>query len=140
MSFTNAIIATNVGLYVWGILNSFAATSRGGITDYEARLGLMRQFIDAGEWYRLISSGFLHFGILHVAMNMFLLLQLGRMLEPLLGPGKFGLIYFVSLLGGSAGALLLSPNAFTGGASGAVFGVMAAAVVGTRARGTNPFR
>jgi membrane associated rhomboid family serine protease len=100
----------------------------------------MRQFIDAGEWYRLISSGFLHFGILHVAMNMFLLLQLGRMLEPLLGPGKFGLIYFVSLLGGSAGALLLSPNAFTGGASGAVFGVMAAAVVGTRARGTNPFR
>ncbi len=140
MSFTNAIIATNVGLYGWGILNSFAATSRGGITDYEARLGLMRQFIDAGEWYRLISSGFLHFGILHVAMNMFLLLQLGRMLEPLLGPGKFGLIYFVSLLGGSAGALLLSPNAFTGGASGAVFGVMAAAVVGTRARGTNPFR
>ena len=80
MSFTNAIIATNVGLYVWGMLNSFTATSRGGITDYEARLGLMRQFIDAGEWYRLISSGFLHFGLFHVAMNMFLLFQLGRML------------------------------------------------------------
>jgi membrane associated rhomboid family serine protease len=140
MSITNAIIATNVGLYVWSMLTSFATNTRGGITEYEARLGIMRQFIDGGEWYRLISSGFLHFGLLHVAMNMFLLLQLGRMLEPQLGPTKFALIYFVSMLGGSAGALLLSPNAFTGGASGAVFGMMAAAVVGLRERGANPFR
>ena len=101
-------------------------------------MSLSRVFLDNGEWYRLISAGFVHFGLFHVAMNMFLLFQLGRMLEPAIGSTKFALIYFASLLGGSAGALLLSPSAFTGGASGAVFGIMAAGVVGMRQQGANP--
>ncbi len=99
-----------------------------------------RQFIEQGEWYRLVSGGFVHFGLLHIAMNMYLLFQLGRMLEPALGSTRFALVYFASLLGGSAGALLLTPDALTGGASGAVFGLMAAAVVGLRHRGVNPWR
>ena len=102
-------------------------------------MSLSRIFLDNDEWYRLVSAGFVHFGLFHVAMNMFLLFQLGRMLEPAIGSTKFALIYFASLLGGSAGALLLSPTAFTGGASGAVFGVMAAGVVGMRQQGANPF-
>ena len=69
-----------------------------------------------------------------------LLYQLGRLLEPTIGSLTFGLVYGASLLGGSAGALLLSPNALTGGASGAVFGIMAAAVVGMRERGVNPLQ
>lgn len=112
----------------------------GALSEQAGRLVLARQFIEQGEWYRLISSGFVHFGFLHVAMNMFLLYQLGRMLEPALGSMRFGLVYFASLLGGSMGALLLTPDAFTGGASGAVFGLMAAAVVGLRHRGINPWR
>jgi membrane associated rhomboid family serine protease len=80
-----------------------------------------------------------HYGLLHVAMNMLLLFQLGRMLEPALGSARFALLYAASLLGGSAGAVLVSPDALTGGASGAVFGLMAAAVVGVRGRGGNPF-
>lgn len=112
----------------------------GALSEQAGRLVLARQFIEQGEWYRLISSGFVHFGFLHVAMNMFLLYQLGRMLEPALGSMRFGLVYFASLLGGSMGALLLTPDAFTGGASGAVFGLMAAAVVGLRHRGVNPWR
>jgi membrane associated rhomboid family serine protease len=111
-----------------------------GISQYQFDMGLAREFLDAGEWYRLISSGFLHFGFLHVGMNMFLLYQLSRMLEPTLGSVKFTLVYFASLLGGAAGALIVSPNALTGGASGAVFGMMAAAIVGMRQRGVNPLQ
>ena len=138
---SNAIIAVNLGLFVWGyVLDAMRPGMLNGISQYQFDMGLAREFLDAGEWYRLISSGFLHFGVLHVGMNMFLLFQLSRMLEPTLGSVKFALVYFASLLGGAAGALILSPNALTGGASGAVFGMMAAAIVGMRQRGVNPLQ
>jgi membrane associated rhomboid family serine protease len=73
-------------------------------------------------------------------MNMLLLFQLGKMLEPVLGRVRFGLIYFASLLAGSAGALILDPISLSGGASGAVFGLMAAAVVALHQRGINPLQ
>ena len=138
---SNAIIAVNLGLFVWGyVLDAMRPGMLNGISQYQFDMGLAREFLDAGEWYRLISSGFLHFGFLHVGMNMFLLYQLSRMLEPTLGSVKFTLVYFASLLGGAAGALIISPNALTGGASGAVFGMMAAAIVGMRQRGVNPLQ
>jgi len=138
---SNAIIAVNLGLFVWGlVLDAMRSGTLNGISQYQFDMGLAREFLDAGEWYRLISSGFLHFGVLHVGMNMFLLFQLSRMLEPTLGSVKFTLVYFASLFGGAAGALILSPNALTGGASGAVFGMMAAAIVGMRQRGVNPLQ
>jgi membrane associated rhomboid family serine protease len=138
---SNAIIAVNLGLFVWGyIFDAMRPGTFNGIAQYQFDMGLAREFLDAGEWYRLISSGFLHFGVLHVGMNMFLLYQLSRMLEPTLGSVKFTLVYFASLFGGAAGALTLSPNALTGGASGAVFGMMAAAIVGMRQRGVNPLQ
>ncbi|MEP7114618.1 MAG: rhomboid family intramembrane serine protease, partial [Ilumatobacteraceae bacterium] len=93
-----------------------------------------------GEYYRLITSGFLHFSIFHVGMNMLLLFQLGQLLEPSIGRLRFGLLYFASLLAGSFGALLLQPNGLTGGASGAVFGLMAAAAIGMHRRGVNVFQ
>ena len=86
-----------------------------------------------------MTSGFVHFGIIHLAFNMLLLFQLGQLLEPAIGRVRFGLLYFAALLGGSAGALLLQPNSLHGGASGAVFGLMGAAFVGMRNRGVNPF-
>jgi len=138
---SNAIIAVNLGLFVWGlVLDAMRSGTLNGISQYQFDMGLAREFLDAGEWYRLISSGFLHFGVLHVGMNMYLLFQLSRMLEPTLGSVKFTLVYFASLFGGAAGALILSPNALTGGASGAVFGMMAAAIVGMRQRGVNPLQ
>ena len=135
------MISINVGIYVWGILTG-AGDRFGGdqLLRVQEAMVISRQFIDDGEWYRLVSAGFVHFGIFHIAMNMLLLYQLGRLLEPSLGTLRFGLVYGASLLAGSAGALLLSPNAFTGGASGAVFGLMAAGVVGLRQRGVNPMR
>jgi len=60
---------------------------------------------------------------------------LNGLLEPAFGRIRFGLLYLAALLGGSVGALILEPNALTAGASGAVFGLMAAAVVALRRRG-----
>lgn len=96
--------------------------------------------VAAGEWWRIISAGFLHAGLLHIMFNMYFLYFLGTLLEPSIGKLRFGLIYVVSLVGGSAGALLLSPNAFTVGASGAVFGLLGAAILAMRARGIDPMQ
>ena len=87
-----------------------------------------------GQWWRLITSGFLHENLIHIGFNMYVLYILGQMLEPVLGRLKFGLIYGVALLTGSFGALLVSPHVPTVGASGAVFGIMGAAAVEMRAR------
>jgi membrane associated rhomboid family serine protease len=88
-----------------------------------------------GEWYRLITAGFLHANVMHVAFNMYILYRLGQLLEPAVGRAKFLLLYFVSLLGGSLGVMIMDPNALTVGASGAVFGMMGAAVAVFRSRG-----
>jgi membrane associated rhomboid family serine protease len=85
-----------------------------------------------GDWWRVITSGFLHANIAHIAFNMFSLWWLGSALERYVGSLRLGIIYFVSLLGGSAGALLLSPNALTVGASGAIFGLAGALLMVNR--------
>ena len=137
---TRTIIVINLALFLWVAMGKNVMTTSGVINGHELDMALAQSFINNGEWYRLISSGFLHFGILHVGMNMFLLWQLGQLLEPALGRSRFALLYFAAMLGGSAGALALSPNAITGGASGAVFGLMAASAVGLHQRGVNPMR
>src|SRR3712207_3923069 len=92
------------------------------------------------EYWRLVTSGFLHAGFIHLGFNMYLLWSLGQMLEPVLGRVRFIALYFVSLLGGALGALLLNPDSPTVGASGAVFGLMAAAFLEQRARGIDPMQ
>ncbi|MSW95661.1 MAG: rhomboid family intramembrane serine protease, partial [Actinobacteria bacterium] len=72
--------------------------------------------------------------------NMFLLFLIGRELEPQLGSGRFAALYGAALLAGAAGALLFEPNAVTVGASGAIFGIMGAAVAILWRRGVNPFQ
>lgn len=88
-----------------------------------------------GEWYRLLTAGFIHVSILHLAVNMWALYVLGRILEQQLGRVKTGLIYFVSLFAGSLGSLIVSPNVLTVGASGAIFGLMGAMLSIAKARG-----
>jgi membrane associated rhomboid family serine protease len=99
--------------------------------------------VAAGEYWRLITGGFLHDpgNPLHLAFNMYILYWLGTMLEPMLGHARFLALYFASLLAGAFGALLLTaPNVYTTGASGAVFGLMAAAFIMQRERGIDPMR
>lgn len=88
-----------------------------------------------GEWWRLLTGGFLHANILHVGFNVLLLGLLGAPLERRLGALRFGLLYVTALLSGSLGAVLVSPRAFTVGASGAVFGLMGAHLMVSRAAG-----
>jgi len=88
---------------------------------------------DEHQYWRLLTSGFLHENLLHIGFNMYLLYLLGTMLEPALGSVKFAAIYFTALLAGSFGALFATA-APTLGASGAVFGLMGAAVIELRAR------
>lgn len=136
---TYALIIINVAFYLWttSANDKIDRTKLGLFRHGEGTLALYKPFLHDGEWYRLISSGFLHFSILHIAMNMLLLFQLGQLLEPAIGRWRFTLMYFASLLGGSLGALLLQPNAFSGGASGAVFGLLAGSAVALHRRGVS---
>ena len=95
-----------------------------------------------GEPWRLVTGAFLHApsNPLHILFNMYILYWLGTMLEPVLGHLRFVALYFASLLAGSFGALVADPHGLTVGASGAVFGLMAAAFVFQRARGVDPWR
>ena len=84
-------------------------------------------YLDAGlEWYRWVTAGFTHFGWFHLGMNMFALFSLGQTLEVALGRWRFLGIYAASLLGSSAAVMLLANSGVHAGASGAIFGLLAA--------------
>jgi membrane associated rhomboid family serine protease len=87
------------------------------------------------EYWRLITAGYLHDGLLHILFNMVFLYFMGSMLEPAIGKLNFAVVYFVSLLAGSFGALLFQPDSPTIGASGACFGVLGALMVVAYYRG-----
>ena len=141
---TRALIAINVAVFIWVLIgDAGAAGFSDKVSQHEIDLGLNKLLLQYNhEWYRLITAGFLHFGVLHIAMNMYLLFQLGNMLERSLGRVRFALLYFACLLGGSLGVLVLEGNSsgLHGGASGAVFGLMGAAAVGLHRRGVNIFQ
>jgi membrane associated rhomboid family serine protease len=153
---TMSLIVVNLAVFVLVLLvTREAAALSGGVTDMHLRLGLSRDVLaqriawqsddggvyitEPGGLYRLVTSGFLHFGIIHIAFNMYFLYVLGPMLEPALGRINFLLLYVASLLGGSLGVVLLDSGGITAGASGAVFGLLAGAAVGLWRRGVNPF-
>jgi membrane associated rhomboid family serine protease len=138
---TTAIIAINVAVFVVMVLLDPGTLGGGGdISQFQFDYGLNRIFLQLDDqWYRLVTSGFLHFGIIHIAFNMVMLFQLGNLLERPLGRLRFGLLYLAGLLGGSLGVIILDSNSITAGASGAVFGLMAAAAVGLQRQGVNVF-
>jgi len=131
---TTAIIALNVLAFAAQVIFYDARALTGGTTAQEWALNAGQIRVN-GEWWRIFTSGFLHFGVLHLAMNMYALYAIGRLLEKQLGPVRYALAYMTSLLGGSFGALLLEPNALTMGASGAIFGLLGLLVVLFRSRG-----
>jgi membrane associated rhomboid family serine protease len=87
------------------------------------------------QYWRLLTAGFLHDGILHIALNMFFLYVMGGMIENAIGRVNYVALYIASLLAGSFGALAFTPLAPTVGASGAIFGVFGALIVVARSRG-----
>jgi membrane associated rhomboid family serine protease len=134
MPATIALIAINVAVFIAELVaGGMSGIDGGGSLIRDA--GLRGPEVADGDWWRVISSGFLHAGFLHLLLNMYVLYIAGSILEPGIGTPRFLAIYFVSLLAGSLGALLVEPNTFTVGASGAIFGLMAAVIVVARGRG-----
>jgi membrane associated rhomboid family serine protease len=128
-----------IGLNVLAFLAETAAGS-GGLSESSGSLvedfALRGASVSEGEWYRLVSGGFLHAGFGHIALNMLALFFLGRLLEPAIGTPRFVALYAASLLAGSFGAILLTdPGQITVGASGAIFGIFGATFVIAGARG-----
>ena len=135
---TTALVAANLAVFVADVI------SQGGVgTDlgeWGTKGALYGPAVAAGDWWRPVTSGFLHLGLLHVGFNMFLLWQLGALLEPAVRRWGFVALYAMSLLGGSFLTLVISNDTVTVGASGAVFGLMGATFVAMRTRGINPFQ
>jgi membrane associated rhomboid family serine protease len=135
---TQVLIAINVLVFV---AETAAGTPLGGVSSgavgtlYQkgALFGLYISVLH--QYYRLLTYGFLHDGILHIAFNMWFLFILGPMLETAIGRVNYLVVYVVSLLAGSFGALLLTPLDPTVGASGALFGVLGALMVVAYHRG-----
>ena len=135
---TYALIAANVLLFVAtnNIGGGGGLFGGGGtLNSLGTRLTLFGPAVQNGDYYRLVSAGFIHYGPLHIAFNMYALYILGSALERYVGSLRFALIYFLSLLAGSFGALVATPHAQSAGASGAIFGVMGALLVLERQRG-----
>lgn len=145
---TMVLIGINVGVFVLQLLTGGPSGTDGTFFANGALCGnavgdggicggggeLIRT--DGSEWWRIISSGFLHGGLIHLALNMFVLFILGQVLEPAVGTARFVGLYFVSLIAGSVGALVLSePEVFTVGASGAIYGLFIATILIARQRG-----
>ena len=148
---TRALIALNVGVWVLEWIQTGSATAlSGSIFDKGALIakgtiiqghlvpgtlpGLPAVGVAEGEWWRLVTAAFLHYGPLHLFMNMLALYWFGTALEMRIGAGRFLLLYVVSGLAGSAGALLLDPFVPTVGASGAIFGILGAGLILERQR------
>ena len=79
-----------------------------------------------GQWWRMLVSTFLHFGLIHLLFNMFVLFYIGLFLESLAGRVPFVVLYLVCGLGGSAASLAWHPSVVSAGASGAIFGLYGA--------------
>jgi membrane associated rhomboid family serine protease len=130
---TYTLIAINVIVFLTE-QGQFTFTGSGVYGKVVAEGLLYREAIaEADQYWRLVSAGFLHENFLHIGFNMYLLYLLGMMLEPAIGSARFATIYLTALLVGSFGALLATP-APSLGASGAIFGLMGAAVVELRSR------
>ncbi len=135
---TYALIAINVAAFLAEGNLSFNGSPTNSVYSEGALIGSLPGIsgigVAHGQWWRIVTGGFLHESLLHIGFNMYVLYILGLQLEPALGRVKFATIYFVSLFTGSLGALIVTPHAITVGASGAVFGIMGAFAVEMRAR------
>ncbi|MGW4151957.1 rhomboid family intramembrane serine protease [Micromonospora chersina] len=111
--------------------NSTPLTDWGGVLGYASYVPFGEPHgVATGEWYRLVTAMFLHYGVVHLLLNMWALWVLGRTLEAVLGPLRFLALYLIAGLGGNVAAYLFSPaHASTVGASTAIFGLFAAIFV-----------
>lgn len=136
---TVIILLINAGLYAATALFSMRATDGQGIFDIDRRTLLLfgakePEFIFAGQWWRLITAGFLHGGIVHILMNSWVIFDLGATVEEFYGTARYLVLYFVSTVAGFMLSTLWSP-AISVGASAGLFGLLGAMIaIGVRSR------
>ena len=82
--------------------------------------------VGAHQWWRLLTSCFLHFGIIHIGFNMYVLYQIGPFIEVTFGRARYLILYFIAGLAGSVTSIWIHPNSVSAGASGAIFGLYGA--------------
>lgn len=119
--FTYAFLVVNLIVFV-------LMTLAGGSTEQRVLIAFgakVNALIQEGEVWRLITSMFIHIGVMHLFFNLYALRALGSLAEEILGHRKFFLVYFSAGLGGSIASFLFSP-ALSAGASGAIFGLLGA--------------
>ena len=134
---TKALIGINAAIYLVTIGQGGGGINNpgGSLLTKWILLGSNPGYVGIGDlahdhqWYRLVTSMFLHASLLHIGFNMYALWVIGTPVEQYLGRARYVGLYFVSGLAGSAGALLWSPLTPTLGASGAVFGVLGAMMI-----------
>jgi membrane associated rhomboid family serine protease len=130
---TKTLIALNVLVFFVNLAQGSSLSRTSGALFEKGALFISSPFYPGGladgEWWRLITAAFLHGSIIHLGLNMLVLWIVGAPVEQAIGRGRFLAVYIVSGLAGSAGALLFSPHAVTVGASGAIFGILGAALV-----------
>jgi membrane associated rhomboid family serine protease len=118
------LVALNLAVFAWTVVQARSLLDNTDSALFHA-WALVPVDVADGEWWRLVTAGFLHIGPLHIAFNMYALWVLGRDLEIVLGRARFLALYLISLLGGSAAVVLFAdPQQYVAGASGAVFGLM----------------
>ena len=135
------LIAVNVVVFIVGVAMGDSLSGGGdevGLVYRAATLGGNIEYLN--EWWRVFTGGFLHHGLFHLAVNMFSLYILGLALERSLGKVPFTAVYVSSLVSGSFGALIETPNSLVAGASGAIFGLMGAYVALSLAQGIGLFQ
>ena len=134
---THILIAINVLAFLWEVGGGLTLSGNNQLASYAFREGvLFGPLMTHGyhQYWRLLTAGFLHESIWHIGINMMSLWFVGRSLEPAIGKTYFTAIYFTSLLVGSFGALLFTPQEATLGASGAIFGIFGALIAVAHAR------
>ena len=126
---TPALILVNVAVFVVTVVQAGSIVNN-VTSDWFVQGALVPDLVALGDWWRIFSSGFLHFGSfgglgpVHLLFNMFALYVLGRDLEPVLGWLRFAAVYLLALVGGSAAVMLFGePESGVAGASGAIYGL-----------------
>lgn len=131
---TNGLIALICGFYLLGMLFPALREQLLLLKNAPFYAGGPYHGVEAGEWYRIFTVALVHGGFTHLAFNMWALFVLGTPIERAFGKARFLIIFFISLVVGSAASLALAaPYQVSVGASGAIFGLFGAfAVVGKR--------
>jgi membrane associated rhomboid family serine protease len=124
---TRTLIGVNIAIFLLNLAQGASLGSNGGELFSDG--ALYGPAVANGDWWRLLTAAFLHGSLIHLIFNLVMLYFIGTPMEAALGPFRYVGLYLASALAGSAGALVFAPEAVTVGASGAIFGILGAAVV-----------